>query len=375
MTGRALQQAAGQWLGAVAWVFAILVVLMLLAGADFGAAVQGFVNGAFGGRNRGFLMATLSRATLITGMALAVLLSFRAGLFNIGGEGQLVLGGLAAAVVGLTMPGPPLVVLAAAFAAGMAAGAAWAVLAGLLQLGAGVPLLIGSLLLNYPARYIASYLVGHPLRDVSSGLPQTGLMPRETWLPLFPGTRLDIGILFVLTVAVAVVIYSHFTVHGYRARMTGLAPDFARASGLPVNRLALQTLAMSGAIAGMVGALAVFGVHHRFSDGMLVQPLYAWVGIIAVLLVGMVPAAVPLSGFFFAAIQTGSAGMERAADVPREIALILQAAIILFVASRLSLSGATDRGEATAADPAAAADSDSEAVPAAEPQEGQRDGS
>ena len=93
---------------------------------------------------------------------------------------------------------------------------------------------------------------------------------------------------------------------------------------------------MSGAIAGLVGAIAVFGIHHRYIDGMLVQPLYAWTGIIAVLLVGMIPWLVPLSGFFFAAIQTGAAGMERTAGVPKEIALVMQAVIILFVASRVS---------------------------------------
>jgi ABC-type uncharacterized transport system permease subunit len=118
--------------------------------------------------------------------------------------------------------------------------------------------------------------------------------------------------------------------------MNGLSADFARAVGLPVTRLTLQTLAMSGAIAGLVGAIAVFGIHHRYIDGMLVQPLYAWTGIISVLLVGMIPWLVPFAGFFFAALQTGAAGMERSAGVPKEIALVMQAVIILFVASRVS---------------------------------------
>ncbi|MDN2566665.1 ABC transporter permease [Aquibium sp. A9E412] len=324
------------WIGVLVWILAILFVLMLAAGAPFGGALEGFLSGAFGGRRFAYLMTTLSRATLIVGMALAVMLSFRAGLFNIGGEGQLVLGGLVAALVGVYLPGPPLLVVAAGILAGMAAGAAWAVLAGVLQLYVGVPLLVGSLLLNYPARYLASYVVGHPLRDVASGLPQSHLVPVEAWLPFFPGTRLDIGILFVVAAAVFAIVYSHTTVHGYRARMTGHSAPFAEASGLPVRRLALQTLAMSGAIAGLVGAIAVFGIHHRYIDGMLVQPLYAWTGIVAVLLVKMIPWAVPLSGFFFAALQTGAAGMERAAGVPKELAITMQAVIILFVASRLT---------------------------------------
>lgn len=324
------------WLAMLGWILAILLVLMLLVGAHFGEAIQGFVQGAFGGRRFAFLMATLSRTALIVGMAISVMLSFRAGLFNIGGEGQLVAGGLVSALVAILLPGPPILVLVVAMLAGMLAGAAWAMLAGILQLQVGVPLLVGSLLLNFPIRYIASYLVAHPFRDVESGMVQSHLVPQGTWLPYFPGVRLDIGILFIAVVAVLSIAYSHTTVHGYHARLNGLSADFAKAVGLPVGRLTLETLAMSGAVAGLVGAIAVFGIHHRYIDGMLVQPLYAWTGIIAVLLVGMVPALVPLSGFFFAAIQTGAAGMERAAGVPKEIAIIMQAVIILFVASRVS---------------------------------------
>lgn len=333
------------WIVTLAWILAILVVLMLIVGAPLGTAFQGFVEGAFGGRRLAFLMATLSRATLIVGMALSVMLSFRAGLFNIGGEGQLVAGGLVSALVAIFLPGPPLVVMAASIAAGMLAGAAWAVLAGVLSLYVGVPLLVGSLLLNFPVRYVASYLVAHPFRDVESGMVQSHLVPNALWLPNLPGVRLDIGILFVVAASILGILYSHTTVHGYHARMNGLSADFARAVGLPVKRLTLETLAMSGAVAGLVGAIAVLGMHHRYIDGMLVQPLYAWTGIIAVLLVGMVPALVPLSGFFFAAIQTGAAGMERAAGIPKEIALVMQAVIILFVASRVSGALLSNRRE------------------------------
>ncbi|HTV70905.1 MAG TPA: ABC transporter permease [Rhizobiaceae bacterium] len=324
------------WIYTLAWILAILFGLMLLVNAPFGDALSGFMAGAFGGRRWAYLMATLSRATLIIGMALSVMISFRAGLFNIGGEGQLVAGGLVSALVAILLPGPPLLVLAVAILAGMAAGALWALLAGVLYIYVGVPLLVGSLLLNFPIRYIASYLVAHPFRDVQSGMVQSHLVPEGTWLAYFPGVRLDVGILFIVATSIFAIVYSHTTLHGYRARLNGLSADFARAVGLPVTRLTLQTLATSGAIAGLVGAIAVFGIHHRYIDGMLVQPLYAWTGIITVLLVGMIPWLVPFSGFFFAAIQTGAAGMERSAGVPKDIALVMQAVIILFVASRVS---------------------------------------
>ena len=323
----------------------LIVLLMMAAEVSLIDGFNAFLAGAFGGRGYAYLLTTVSRTGLIVGMAMAAWISFRAGLFNIGGEGQLVLGGLVTALVAIEMPGPPALVIALAVASGMVAGGFWAVLAGALHQAAGVPLLIGSLLLNYPAIFLASWLVGHPLRDVSSGLPQTHLIPAERWLPYFQGTRLDVGVLFVLAATLLMILYGSTTTHGLKTRLVGLSPAFARSSGFAVNRLATQTLMLSGALAGLVGAVAVLGIHHRFSDGMLVQPLYAWTGIIAVLLVSLVPWAIPIAGFFFAALATGAAGMERTAGMPREIALIVQATVILFVAGRISsvsLSGQAD---------------------------------
>lgn len=326
-------------------IIGLIFLLMLAADVPLIDGFNAFLKGAFGGRRNAYLLTTVSRTGLIVGMAMAAWVSFRAGLFNIGGEGQLVLGGLTTALVAIHMSGPPALVIGVAMVSGMIAGGLWAVLAGLLQQRAGVPLLIGSLLLNYPAIFLASWLVGHPLRDVASGLPQTHLVPAERWLPYFPGTRLDVGVLFLLAATLLMILYGSTTAHGFKARLNGLSPAFARSSGFAVNRLSLQTLMLSGALAGLVGAVAVLGIHHRFSDGMLIQPLYAWTGIIAVLLVAMVPWAIPFAGFFFAALATGAAGMERTAGVPREIALIVQATVILFVAGRVSSVSLTEQSE------------------------------
>ena len=216
----------------------------------------------------------------------------------------------------------------------MIGGGLWAVLAGLMKLKLGVPILVGTLLLNYPARYITSYFVSHPFRDVASGMPQTLLLDKSLWLPFIEGTRLDTGFIFILIVYGFVLIYSHRSVPGYHAKMTGLSIEFAATSGINIFNTTLKTLAFSGAIAGLVGAIAVLGIHHRFTDGMLVQPLYAWTGIVAALLINLVPWAILPAGFFFASLTSGASGMERTADVPKEIAIIIQGIIILFVASR-----------------------------------------
>ena len=246
-----------------------------------------------------------------------------------------MIGGLASAFVAINLPfgGPAGIFLV--LLAGMIAAGVWAIIAGIMKLWLGVPILVGTLLLNYPARYIASYFVSHPLRDISSGMPQTHLIEKSLWLPLIAGTRLDIGVIFILLVFCLVLIYCYRTVGGYEAKMTGLSIDFANASGLKTKKISLETLALSGAIAGLVGAIAVLGLHHRFTDGMLVQPLYAWTGIVAALMVSLIPWAVLPAGFFFAAIHSGASGMERTADVPKEIAIIIQGMIILFVASKV----------------------------------------
>jgi len=309
-----------------------LGVMILLAIPQTRPVVEGFLNGAFGGRNHFNLFSTLARFSILLGMAMSVLVSFRAGLLNIGGEGQLVLGGLTAALVGVYLPGPPLYVSVVALLAAMTAGASWAVLAGLLDRVAKVPLLIGSLLLNYPASYLASYFVSHPFRDVASGATQTHRIMTEARLPRFPGTILDYGILLIGATAILVIALEKTSVFGYRVRMQGYSYGFARTSGFPTGALYYRTLIISGMIAGMTGYTAVFGLNQRYIDGMLTIPLYTWTAIAAVLLAAIIPLITPVTAFFFAMLATGAVGMERSADIPREIGQIVQAVIVLYLA-------------------------------------------
>lgn len=311
--------------------FVTFGILILLAFGPTREAVLAFVNGAFGGRNNFNLYSTLSRFSILLGLAMSVLVSFRAGLLNIGAEGQLVLGGLTAALVGVYLPAPPLVVAIAALLAAMTVAASWAVLAGLIQRTTHVPLLIGSLLLNYPASYIASYFVSHPFRDVNSGATQSFRIMGEAALPRFTGTILDYGILLIGGTALLVIVLERTSVFGYRVRMQGYSFQFAQASGFPTAKLYYRTLMISGAIAGMTGFVAVFGLNQRYIDGMLTAPLYAWTGIAAVLMAAIIPWVTPLTAFFFAALATGAIGMERSVGIPREVGQIIQAVIVLYL--------------------------------------------
>jgi len=332
-----------KWIWVTGIVF--IVVLLSLTVQPFGDAVQSFFKGAFGGRGNFNLYTTISRASLIVGMAISVLVAFRAGLINIGGEGQLAWGALSAAVVGVYVKASPFVVMPLALLAALLVAGFWSVLAGWLNRVAKVPLVVGSLLLNYPAVLLASYLVSHPLRDVASGLPQTHKIDASLRLPRFTGTLLDYGVFFVLAVVVLVIVMDRRNVFGYRVRLHGFSTAFAKASGFPMTPLFYQAMFISGAIAGLVGFIAVFGINQRYIDGMTVLPLYSWIGIITVLLSGMLIWAVPISGFFFAALATGALGLERAGAMPREVALIVQALIILFAAG--AVKGMLNAGEKT----------------------------
>ena len=281
----------------------------------------------------GGLAATLGRSIPIIGLGLATGLAFRSGLFNLGGEGQFVLGGMAAALVCLFIPPLPGVLLTViALAVAAATAGAWAWLAADWESRLGVPVLISTLLMNYPARLTASFLVSGPLRDVGSGLPQTDLIPAAAHLPALGSGRVHLGLPLVVGTAFALFWIFRRTVVGYRMRMAGLNSRFASYGGIEVDKLGRRVMFASGALAGAIGAVQVLGVHFRFIDGALTEPLYAWTGLMVALLARSRPLTILATGFFFAAIQTGGFGMERAVEVPRELSQVIQALIILFVA-------------------------------------------
>jgi len=310
-------------------------LIMLLSGHNPIEGYGAMLSGALAGRNAANLASTLARAAPIVGMGLCAAIAFRAGFFNLGGEGQLVLGGLTAALVALNLPLPPVLTLPLTVLAAMAAGGVWALLPAWAQFNFRVPLLISSLLLNYPARFFASYVVVNLVRDVQTGMPQTRQIAPELQLPLLiTGTQLHAGVFVTLiAVAIAALVIGR-TVAGYRLRMVGLNPTFARYGGAPMERLGYGVMFASGAVAGLVGAIEILGVNYRFIDEALTIPQYAWVGLMAALLSNSSPVGVLMTGLFFSAVQTGGFGMERATEIPRELSRVLQAIVILLVAAR-----------------------------------------
>lgn len=316
----------------VAIAFAVLVggVLVLVSGADPLQAYAQIVVGALWPQN---LPDTLNWATPLVGMTLAAAIPLRGGMINLGGDGQLVVGALVGAVAPLALPLPgPMAAALALLGAGLAGGL-YAALAAWGEIRFRVPMLISSLLLSYPAVGIVSYLVRFPLRDTTTGLPQTAMVPDGARLPILIGP-LNMGALMIVVIAALVVLVDRRTVIGYQLRMRGANARFAGYGGVALGRQALGAMFSSGAIAGLVGAIIVLGGQFRFIDDALLSPAYTWSGLMAALLAQGEPVGAILAGLFFAALQTGGFAMQRETSVPRVLTLVLQAIVILFLAVR-----------------------------------------
>jgi simple sugar transport system permease protein len=306
-------------------------VLLAATGANPLEAYGAIVTGAFGPDG---IQDTLAYAVPVVGMATALAIPLRAGMVNLGGEGQLVLGAISAIAVGLHVSGP--LGLIAALLAGAAAGAAYATIAAICETRLGVPLLVTTLLLSYPAMSFAAYLVRFPMRDAGSSLPQSEQLPLDVRLPGLGGS-LTIG-LFLIVAAVAVyAVVDARTPAGFGVRVTGWGPRFAQYAGIDRPRLTVRLLACSGGLAGLVGAVVVLGFPYRFIDGALITPQYTWIGLLAALLAAASPLGTLVAAVFFAALTSGGFAMERATQVPRELTAVLQAVLIIFLAAATGL--------------------------------------
>ncbi|HZO88254.1 MAG TPA: ABC transporter permease [Chthonomonadaceae bacterium] len=345
----------------------LAALLMKASGYDVGAALSALWSGATGiapGPSRGpnqipigigawkahldkFVLAqSLARATPLIWAGLSVALALRGGLFNIGAQGQLIVGALAAAVVGMLGKGseaggdvtggwPPWLHVPLTLLTGAAAGAVWGAIPGWLKARRGVHEVLSTILLNYIAADIASYLVTHGLKDPNSHsmAPQTGLMAASAWLtPAVPGSNLTVGLLLAVTAAALVAFLLQRTALGYEIRAVGLGQAAAEATGIPAVRTLVVTMGLAGALAGLAGAVEVMGVHHRYVPG--VAATYGFDGIAVALLGGLTGSGTVASGLFFGLLASGASGMQRSTDVPDAITVIVQAVVILVIGVR-----------------------------------------
>lgn len=312
------------------------VVIAVTGGSPLAAFSEMLVGGFTGNGLRN----TLGRSVPIIGMALAFSLAFRAGILNLGGEGQMLVGALAGTMTAILLPGPGPLVVPMALVVGAVVGGAWALLPALGQTELRVPLLITSLLLNYVARSLTGYLVRYPFGEEGAPFATTVPVPATARIPQVEalGGGISISFLFVLGLVALLAFLYRRSIFGYETEMIGLSGPFARYGGVDVRRHTLVIMAAAGAIGGLVGTHLVIGETHRYIDAdMIAQTGFAWTGLMVALLAFNRPVPILVAGLFFAGLQIGGFAMERQTDVSWQLAEVIQALVIVAVVSRFAI--------------------------------------
>ena len=312
---------------------ALLWLLLVMTGHDAGRALTAFWGGSFGS-GYAFASATLVRSTPLILAGLAVALAFRAGVWNIGAEGQLLMGAAAASAVALQL-GSSVGALSIipAIAAGAGAGACIAAVAGILRSRFGVLEIISTIMLNFVALHLVGFLVRGPLQEPTGLYPQSATLAVAARLPvLIPGTRLHWGILLAVLAAFALWGVLRYTEAGFRIRLVGANPVAARTAGsIDVPATVLTAFLASGALAGLAGAIEVTGVTYALYESL--SPGYGYTAIAVALLARLHPFGILLTGTLLGALQAGGSAMQRDAGVPSVLVTIVEAVLILGMVS------------------------------------------
>lgn len=325
------QQAAGIAIPLIAIFGAFITsgLLIQVAGYDALRALTALFNGAFG--NAYSLAETGIRSCPLLLSGLAVMLAFRCGFWNIGVEGQFLIGALMTAWTAPFFIGwTPYLAWPMILFSGVFAGALWGAVAGILKVNRQVQEVISTIMLNFIAIQMVSFAVHGPLMEDAGQFPQTDLVTASLRLTRwFPPTRLHSGILVALIIGILVYILLFRTVIGYRIRAVGMNAVAARAAGIPVSKTIIMTICLSGGVAGLAGAIELTGVTYRLYDQF--GGGYGYTGIAVALLGRLHPGGVVLSAILFGVLETGANAMQREANVSAVLVYVIQALILLFV--------------------------------------------
>lgn len=336
----------------------VVALVVLVLGGRPGEALSAILTGSTG--TPAGLTETLIKAAPLILTGLSVTVAFRCGIWNIGAEGQLLMGMLGSAATALALPPlPPLVAVPLCLVAGAVSGAAWAGIAAWLKVRRDIPEVISTIMLNFLAVYLIEYLVRGPMRDPQSindwsrpmpdwaqlarlremsGVRQVGdgALSLPNGQPVFAlgldAGHLHLGVLLAVAMTGAVWLWLARTGVGFRIRAVGFNPVAALTTGMRVDRTVWIAFLASGALAGLGGAieqLSVISRLHRFAPG---EPGYGFSGIAVALLAQLHPAGVLGSALFFGALSAGCDRMQRVAGISYHVAYVIQAVIVLLLA-------------------------------------------
>jgi ABC-type uncharacterized transport system permease subunit len=315
--------------------------LMLLAlGANPLEAFGALIEGAFGSQNA--LADTVVKATPLLLVGLGICISFRGNVINIGGEGQMIIGALMATALGLAFPDwPGFLMIVAAMLVGFLGGAVWGGIPGLLKAYFNVNEILTTIMMNAIAVQLMNFLLSGPMIDPiqaskASKIPQTARLSTAFDLPRLVPTRLHLGALIAVVLAFLVYILLWRTVSGYRIRAVGQNPFASRYAGIDVKKQIVLALLLSGAFAGLAGAIQVYGINHRMiTDGSATgfTGSAGFNGIVAALFGQLHPLGTIPASFLFGALLVGANKLQRVMQVPSAFITTLNGLVVVFVVS------------------------------------------
>ncbi len=305
-----------------------LAGVLAAAGYDAGPALEAMWRGAFGSVDA-FASGTLVRSVPLILIALGFAFALRGGMLNIGAEGQFLAGATVAAWIGVHLTAwPAVAAIPATWLMAVAAGMLWMLIPVMLRVKYGVLEVISTLLLNFVAEALVSFMVQGPLQERTGIYPQSDPIADAARLPLFPGTRLHLGIVVALVVAAGLWYFFARTLAGFRLLAAGSGPRAAVLVGrIDVTRMAAVALFVSGGLAGLAGAMEVGGVSFALYPNL--SPGYGFTAIAVALLARLHPPAIVVTGILFGALETGAGAMQRDAGIPAVIVYVVEAVVIL----------------------------------------------
>ncbi len=329
MTSRSAALAVAQPLAAVALAGAIISLVLIALGASPVGVFLAIADGAFGSWLA--FTDTVVKATPLIFTGLAVSLAFSAALWNIGADGQLMAGAIAAGAVGPhlgALPAP--VAIAVMVAAGAAGGAGWGAIAGWLRARRDVNEVIGTIMLNFIALQLLSFAVHGPLQEPTRSYPASAAIAASAEMYTFLApSRLNAGIVIALVTAAGCYLLLFRTTFGFQLRAMGNNRRAARFFGIPIARLTIAVMVLSGALAGLAGAVQVSAVTHRLYER--ISPGWGFEAIAVALVARLHPLAIVPAALFFGALDNGSQAMQRAEGVSPVLVQVIQGLVILIL--------------------------------------------
>ncbi len=312
---------------AIAMAVVVSVIFILALGENPITVFAYIFRGAF--RNRSSVLEILAKATPIIAIGLGISVAAATGMTNLGGDGQFYVGAISAALVGIYLDAPVIVVWLVALIVAILAGGLWGGFAGFLKATLDTSEVIVAIMMNYIALFLIGYLVSNPFQ-APGGIPQTRAIPQNMQLPkLLQGSRAHWGIVFVALLAVVVQFVMSKTVFGFQLQTIGRSRKAAYYGGISVKKLSIVSMFIAGSFAGLAGMIEVYGTYYRVLEG--ISSDFGFTAVMIAILAKYRPAGIIVGSLLISALTVGVNSMQISVNVPTSIVTVIQSVVVFSI--------------------------------------------